>query len=131
MMVLRNFNGTVCLVAKSGQYTVMYEFLAGKKHAGIVSVSNGSLPDIIFGSDVPVSEFTPAQEEETLDFLCGLLPELAKVREKEILPTDGVLNPAKFLSSPHIGIFPMPEYEDVGQMEGNIGLIVKKKEGEH
>lgn len=118
-------NGTV-IVPKD---YIFIEETASRRanYAGVVAEKNGSIPYFFFLSEKPIAEMKEADEEKIYELCSQLDARVGKIHKQEVeaeFDENGRLkNAKKWLDSPRLGIFAVPEVNDENDLHHGVGLI--------
>lgn len=108
---------------------ILSEKNSEQNFAGVIEVKNADMPHYLFLSNTPLNDLSYQEEEQLIDLLCNIVPELQDIRKQEVKPeftSAGVLrNMHQWIVSPLILIYEIQELEDEQQLanNNNVGII--------
>ena len=125
-MYLDIYNGRVYA---PDDYTILDDTLdAGVSYAGVVAEKYNSIPHIIFFSNIPIPEFSDADEERIYKLCERINPDIAKIRNNEVkaIIKDGkIFNGMEYDQSRRLGIFAVPDVKDKENLYLNLVGIIR------
>ncbi len=120
------------VVVVSNEYNVVEQTKTeSSNYAGVVAEKNGTLPHYLVFSNKPISGYSIEDEDRLYEQLGDLYPEVAEVRKQEVEAVfkDGlVVNVDEWKAAPRLGLFPIPEVQDMNSLYFGTGILRNKEE---
>lgn len=113
-------------------YVILNDTLdAGVSYAGVVAEKYNSIPHIIFFSNIPIPEFSEADEERIYKLCEKINHDIAQIRSNEVkaIIKDGkIFNGKEYDLSKRLGIFAIPDVINKEKLYlGMVGIIRGEK----